>query len=359
MRSITVIVLSGLFFCKTSFCAVASRIWTSSDGRQIEAKMLDAFGGDVLILRGDGQSYRLPMVRLSQADRQYVAKALQPIHPKLSPLQAVVLIRGDSGAQGTGFLLQHLGGIHLVTNAHVVRGSARIEAVQIDGRPIVVGDQMEMAIDGRDLVRFPVSEVAGGLVRSPELKLGEPCYALGNSGGLNVLTPLPGRMVGAGPKEIEVTCPFIPGNSGGPILTARGQVMGVATYISRSHKEWWAQGTRFANVRRVAVRLDGVEWRPVSLSSFKKAAAILDKVKKDIAGIEHWKNIIKTNPRHPDAKDLATKLIRMAAGLGSGVSGISAVSRIPFLQEDAAQAGKYNKELQEELRKLLRLVREK
>jgi hypothetical protein len=274
-------------------------------------------------------------------------------------LQAVTLIRGDSGAQGAGFLLQHLGGIHLVTNAHVVRGSARIEAVQIDGRPIVVGDQMEMAIDGRDLVRFPVSDVAGGLDRSPELKLGESCYALGNSGGLNLLTPLPGRMVGTGPKEIEVTCPFIPGNSGGPILTASGQVMGVATYISRSHTEWRAQGTRFANVRRVAVRLDGVEWQPVSLSSFKKADAILDKVKKDIAGIEHWKNIIIANPRHPVAKDLATKLIRMVAGLGSGISGISAVSRIPFLPKDAAEAGKYNNDLKEELRQLLRFVRQK
>ena len=169
MRSISVIVLLGLFSCKTSFCAVVSRIWTSSDGRQIKAKMLDAFGGDLLILRGDGQSYRLPMVRLSQTDRQYVAKALQPIHPKLSPLQAVALIRGDSGAQGTGFLLQYLGGVHLVTNAHVVRGSACIKVVQIDGRPIVVGDRMEMAIDGRDLVRFPVSEVAGGLVRAREV----------------------------------------------------------------------------------------------------------------------------------------------------------------------------------------------
>ena len=352
-------VLSGVFFCATSLHAVASRIWTSSDGRQIEAEMLDAFGGEVLIRRGDGQSFRLPIARLSQVDRQYVAKALEPIHPKLSPLKAVALIRGESGAQGTGFLLQHLGVIHLVTNAHVVLGSDRIEAVRIDGKPILVGDQMEMSVDGRDLVRFSVSERTGGLVKSPELKLGEPCYALGNSGGLNVLTPLPGRMVGAGPKEIEVTCPFIPGNSGGPILTASGQVMGVATYVSRSHKEWWAQGTRFANVRRVAVRLDGVEWRAVSLSSFKKANAILEKVKKDIAGIEHWKNVVKNNPRHPDAKDLATKLIRMAAGLGSGVSGISAVARIPFLREDAVQAGRYNKELQEELRKLLRLVREK
>jgi len=359
MRSITDIFFLGLFFCNISFGASASRVWTSSEGRQIKAQMLDSFGGDVLILRADGQTYRLPIVRLSLADRRYVSKALQPIHPKLSPLQGVVLIRGDSGAQGTGFLLQHLGDIHLVTNAHVVRGSAHIKAVQINGKAILVGDRMEMAIDGRDLVRFPVSEVEGGLVRSPELKLGELCYALGNSGGLNVLTPLPGRMVGAGPKEIEVTCPFIPGNSGGPILTSSGQVMGVATYISRSHKEWWAQGTRFADIRRVAVRLEGVEWRPVSLGSFKKAASILDKVKKDIAGIEHWKNIIKNNPSHPDAKDLATRLIRMAAGLGSGVSGISAVSRIPFLQEDAARAGKYNKELQEELRKLLRLVRKK
>ena len=336
---------------------LAPRTWTSSDGKQIQAGLVDAFGNEIIIRRSDGHSFRLPLARLSKADRAYVATALKPTLPNLSALQAVVLIKGDNDSQGTGFLLQHLGKAYLVTNAHVVRGSSSIGAVHVDGRPIRVPDHMEMAADGRDLVRFHVPKAAGGLVRTPKLLIGQPCFALGNSGGLNVLTPLPGRMVGAGPKEIEVTCPFIPGNSGGPILSGSGHVLGVATYVARSQSAWWAQGTPFANVRRVAVRLDGVEWRPLSLSQFKRADEILDKVRKDVEGIERWKNFIRANPRHPDAKGAATKLLRVAAGLNSGVKGTAAVNRIPFLREDAAQAQKYNKKLQEQLRDLLRQIR--
>ena len=333
------------------------RIWTSTEGQRIQAELVDTMGSEVMIRRKDGNTFRLPLARLSQTDRRYVSKMLEPSLPKLSPLNAVVLINGEDGGKGTGFLLQHLGRAYLVTNAHVVRGSARIGVVGVDGRSIAVGDRMEMALDGRDLVRFHLPPTMGGLARSQKLLIGQPCFALGNSGGLNVLTPLPGRMVGAGPKEIEVTCPFIPGNSGGPILNPSGQVLGVATYVARSQGAWWAKGTRFANVRRVAVRLDGVEWRAFSLTYFKKAHEILEKVKKDITGIEQWKNIVRSNPRHPEAKNAATKLIRIAAGLNSGVNGISAVSRIPFLREDATEASKYNKKLQEELRELLRLVR--
>ena len=333
------------------------RIWTSTEGQRIQAELVDTMGSEVMIRRKDGNTFRLPLARLSQTDRRYVSKMLEPSLPKLSPLNAVVLINGEDGGKGTGFLLQHLGRAYLVTNAHVVRGSARIGVVGVDGRSIAVGDRMEMALDGRDLVRFHLPPTMGGLARSQKLLIGQPCFALGNSGGLNVLTPLPGRMVGAGPKEIEVTCPFIPGNSGGPILNPSGQVLGVATYVARSQGAWWAKGTRFANVRRVAVRLDGVEWRAFSLTYFKKAHEILEKVKKDITGIEQWKNIVRSNPRHPEAKNAATKLIRIAAGLNSGVNGISAVSRIPFFREDATEASKYNKKLQEELRELLRLVR--
>ena len=270
MRHLLGSALMGLASFSPCLGVLVSRTWTSSDGKQIQAGLVDAFGGEVIIRRNDGRSFRLPLTRLSQADRNYVASVLKPTLPKLSPLQAVVLISGDSGSQGTGFLLQRLGMVHLLTNAHVVRGSGRVEVVHADGRPIRVSDRMEMATDGRDLVRFHVPEVPGGLVQAPKLLIGEPCFALGNSGGLNVLTPLPGRMVGAGPKEIEVTCPFIPGNSGGPILSQSGQVLGVATYVARSHGEWWARGTRFANVRRVAVRLDGVEWRPFPLKSSRE-----------------------------------------------------------------------------------------
>ena len=189
-------------------------------------------------------------------------------------------------------------------------------------------------------------------------RLGEAVYALGNSGGLNVLTPLGGQVIGVGPSEIEVTTPLIPGNSGGPILNRRNEVLGVATYVAASKREWWARGTRFAQVRRVATRLDGVEWVPLSLQAFHDADLTVKNAVSKIEDIEKWKRIVQANVNNPDAKDAATKLIRISGRLENDLRLMSAAVRIPFLKEDAACVQAYNRKLKDELHALRRKMQQ-
>jgi hypothetical protein len=278
--------------------------------------------------------------------------------PVPSALKAVVVINTPDGGRGTGFLVQRFGEVHLMTNAHVVRGADKISVMRADGRHLATTERMEMAKDGRDLVRFPMVAELGGLRRAESLRIGEAVYALGNSGGLNVLTPLSGQMIGIGPKEIEVTSPFIPGNSGGPILNRRNEVLGVATYVASRSGEWWARGTRFAQVRRVATRIDGVEWVPLSLKNFKKADLTLKNAMEKIEAIEKWKRFVRSNARSPQAKEAATELIRISGRLETELRGLSAAARIPFLKEDVERTQAYNRKLKDELHALRKQIRE-
>jgi S1-C subfamily serine protease len=239
-----------------------------------------------------------------------------------------------------------------------VRGADKITVMRADGRPLVTTDTMEMARDGRDLVRFRMVADLGGLRRAESMRIGETVYALGNSGGLNVLTPLVGQMIGVGAKEIEVTSPFIPGNSGGPILNRRNEVLGVATYVASSRGEWWAQGTRFSRVRRLATRIDGVDWVPLSLKNFQKADLTVESAMDKIEVIEKWKRIVRANARSPRAKESATQLIRASGRLESELRGLSVAARIPFLKEDVERVQGYNRKLKDELHALLKQVKE-
>ncbi len=346
-----------LSLCPTLF-GLSPRTWTSSDGKKIQATLLDAFGEEILIRRGDGVSFRLPLARLSQEDKRYVAEARALRLPVPSALQSVLIINTPDGGRGTGFLVQRFGEVHLMTNAHVVRGANKITVMRADGRPLATTDRMEMAKDGRDLVRFKMVPALGGVTRAEDFRLGEAVYALGNSGGLNVLTPLGGQVIGVGPSEIEVTTPFIPGNSGGPILNRRNEVLGVATYVAASKREWWARGTRFAQVRRVATRLDGVEWVPLSLQAFHDADLTVKNAVSKIEDIEKWKRIVQANVNNPDAKDAATKLIRISGRLENDLRLMSAAVRIPFLKEDAARVQAYNRKLKDELHALRRKMQQ-
>ncbi|MBG30542.1 MAG: hypothetical protein CMI31_11165 [Opitutae bacterium] len=334
------------------------RTWTSADGKQIQATLMDAFGDEILIRRADGASFRLPLARVSKADRLYVQKALALRVTVPSALRAVVMINTPDGGSGTGFLTQRFGEVHLMTNAHVVRGADKITLSRADGRPLATTDTMEMARDGRDLVRFRMAAELGGLRRAESMRIGEAVYALGNSGGLNVLTPLPGQMIGIGAKEIEVTSPFIPGNSGGPILNRRNEVLGVATYVAASRGEWWAQGSRFTRVRRLATRIDGVDWVPLSLKNFQKADSTVKSATDKIEVIEKWKRIVRANVRSPQAKSAATQLIRASGRLESELRGLSAAARIPFLKEDVERVQGYNRKLKDELHALLKQVKD-
>jgi hypothetical protein len=198
----------------------------------------------------------------------------------------------DGKESGSGFLLKDTHGVWMVSNCHVVRQNGEITFTEMTdaSRVFTLPDAVEVAAN-RDAVRFKTGEIDG-------LKLTETCsfddkvFAFGNSDGLGVITKSAGKVVGKGRGEIEVTCEIIPGNSGGPVINARDEVIGVATFgvttysakitaelsgtVSAAEREHLIEkikdryGTRYTETRRFAVPLHDAEWQPVDLELFRQ-----------------------------------------------------------------------------------------
>ena len=170
----------------------------------------------------------------------------------------VVIVCGDKA--GSGFVVRDGGRPYLFTNAHVVREGAVI-AQRLDGTRLRLGPRDEAV--GRDMVRFaldesvPAFDLAAGV---PDI--GDPVVVLGNSDGRGVITEIRGKVIGVGPREIEVDAAFVIGNSGSPVLDRNGRVIGIATYLRdcRNDEDWSKIDTRFNGIRRFALRLLGTRW---------------------------------------------------------------------------------------------------
>jgi S1-C subfamily serine protease len=138
----------------------------------------------------------------------------------------------EGGSSGTGFSIAPG---FLVTNEHVVAGCRRVEVHSLDGR------RAGAVVDTDDLVDLALVRVTGlggstvPLRRPGSVRLGEAAYAFGfplsgllsNSGNFTngVVSGLRGLRDSA--NEIQITTPVQPGNSGGAVIDASGQAIGV------------------------------------------------------------------------------------------------------------------------------------
>jgi S1-C subfamily serine protease len=177
--------------------------------------------------------------------------------------------RDDRVATGSGFVIDDAG--HVVTNQHVVAGRGTT-TVQLDDDE----DPVKATIVGRDastdlaLVRIDRPDARRltplALGASAAVRVGDPAIAIGNPLGLErTLTvgvvSATDRTINAPDRSkikdaVQTDAPINVGNSGGPLLDARGRVIGV---ISQGRGNGIAFAVPVDTVRRVVadLRRDG------------------------------------------------------------------------------------------------------
>ena len=158
--------------------------------------------------------------------------------------------RGRKTGAGSGFVVTPDG--YLLTNHHVVNGARALSVSFTDGSAVpgvVVGAD---AATDLAVVRAEASGLAYcAFGDSARLRVGQLAIAMGNPLGFESsvsagvvgalgrsMRSLPGRLI---ENIIQHTAPLNPGNSGGPLLDSRAQVVGVNTAIIA-----YAQGIGFA-----------------------------------------------------------------------------------------------------------------
>jgi serine protease Do len=143
---------------------------------------------------------------------------------------------GQRWGAGSGIVL---GKGQLLTNAHNVRGD-QVTVTFADGRTAegsVAGRDIDgdLAVISVDTGETPAMPWAG----SASVEIGTPVFALANPGGRGLRVTF-GFVSGIertfrGPRgsritgSLEHTAPLLPGSSGGPVLDADGQLLGINT----------------------------------------------------------------------------------------------------------------------------------
>lgn len=216
----------------------------------------------VAVVGGRGGVVTAPTGTAAPSEEQQATAAVQRVRP------AVVRI-ATRGGVGTGVVVEE--GL-VMTNAHVVRGDASPSITLADGRTVpgrVLGrdEEVDLALVQIEVTGIP--PIVWG--DSDALRPGERLLAIGYPLGASVFTSGEASVTSGifsahrelrGRSYVQTDTPLNPGNSGGPLINLKGEVIGINTLVVGRTPELQAQGLNLAipaNVARplVATLRDG------------------------------------------------------------------------------------------------------
>jgi S1-C subfamily serine protease len=164
----------------------------------------------------------------------------------------------EGAGAGTGVVLDADG--HVLTNAHVLEGAREItvtvpgHGVPREARLVAVDERADLAVIR---VADPDGMVPAAFGRGSDVRVGDEVVAIGNALALEGGMTVTRGIVSALDREIETSSGTLSGliqtdaaissgNSGGPLVNAAGQVVGVNTAVAASSGAVAATNVGFA-----------------------------------------------------------------------------------------------------------------
>lgn len=194
-----------------------------------------------------------------------------------NPVVAYARALNLSGARGSGsgFVVEQGGQKYVITNAHVVESAA--DAVGSLSVFSITQKKYEMRVVGGDalydfavlsFVTPPGPELSALALRSQPARIGERVYAIGNPQGEYPYTVTDGIVSAKNRARggltgkfgfLQTTATVIWGNSGGPLVDERGQVLGINSQIAFADapdgSQLWLSQINFALETPIVQRL--------------------------------------------------------------------------------------------------------